>query len=77
MSQSDLHAALTAIDGIGDARADEVLDTLAEFDRGVDDSTDREIAANLQQAREHHAAGNHAYAAKYVERAASAADTTE
>lgn len=59
----DLHAALTEIEGIGDARADEVLAVLDSHDGNSD------VVGLLEQAAEHHDDGRHAYAAKYVHEA--------
>lgn len=74
MSHSELHDALTDINGVGEARADEILDVLAEYNRGRDDAALREAQANLQKAADHHAEGAHEYAQKFVERARGAVE---
>lgn len=60
----DLHEALTEIDGIGDARAEEILDVID--DHGRDDEELRQL---LGDAVDHHRAGKHVYASKFARRA--------
>lgn len=61
----DLHAALTEINGIADARADEILDVIDEHG----DAPDGDVRELVDTAWEYHAAGQHEYAAKFVRKA--------
>lgn len=63
---SDLKDALTEIDGIGDARADEILAVIADHD------TPSDVEAHLRDAVDAHDAGQHSYAAKHTRAALDA-----
>ena len=63
MTDDNLRDELTEIRGVGEATADEILDVLDERD-DVDDVRDY-----VQEVHDHHQAGEHQYAAKYVQRA--------
>lgn len=63
IEMEELRDALTEIRGVGDATAEEILAVLD--DHGADD----DVATLIEEAHDHHAAGEHQYAAKYVRRA--------
>lgn len=68
MDASELKGAFMDVDGIGDARADELLAIVAA--QGYD--TGDELKALLEDALDYHEAGEHAYAEKFVRRALDA-----
>lgn len=62
----DLEDELTEIRGVGDATAEEILAVLDEY---ADDDVDDVVREQIQEAHDHHEAGEHQYAAKFVRRA--------
>lgn len=66
---TDLRDDLTEIHGVGDATADEILAVLDEHGQGGVPDTVRD---HIQEAHDHHQAGEHEYAAKFVRRAVDA-----
>jgi hypothetical protein len=79
MDRDALHDELTQIDGVGDARAEEILGVLDDtglYDGHAPDPTDAREA--LAEALANHDVGRHSYAAKYTRRAyAALGGTTE
>lgn len=62
----ELHDALTEINGVGDARADDIIELVDEYGAGVDVDALRD---DLEDALSYHEQGDHEYAATFVESA--------
>lgn len=69
MTDDDLRDELLKIHGVGEAKADEIIETYEEHGFSPIDQIISEAHGELEDAVDYHDAGNHAYAAKFTRRA--------
>jgi len=70
--ESDLKDRLMTIDGVGESRADLILDYVWEYyNHSESEDLDRkdDVAELVAEAHDHHQSGEHQYAEKFVRRA--------